>query len=174
VCATFHSFLEANGELLGLPAYNIIYTTHPVNSTGSHYTIGHEMGTLIDHKLFYITYNAAVEKYAENIPTIQKIISSRTLYNNNQFIQIYLKFKTMNSLEIELQTASYPYWLNIGLMFLDHHCLIITLKIDSILSLPSSVMKTGPRFTSIVMFLILTSVASGSLLASNLLQMVLL
>jgi eukaryotic-like serine/threonine-protein kinase len=63
------------------PAYKLVW----IDPEGQYTIKTMQIGTIINHKLYVVQYYAELEKYSENLPTIQKMIDS--LQINNSTIQ---------------------------------------------------------------------------------------
>ncbi len=67
--------IDTTGQLLGLSAYDLLYTfQNPSNSKDI--ILSHEIGTLIGHHAYYVTYSAEVSRYSVYLPLIQRMIDS--------------------------------------------------------------------------------------------------
>lgn len=63
------------GEFLGMPAYEILYTT--VNPHGgTDIVLNREIGTMIENQVYYITYSALISRYSEFLPIVEKMVKS--------------------------------------------------------------------------------------------------
>jgi tetratricopeptide (TPR) repeat protein len=96
--------VESNpdAKLAGNPAYLLTYTwtTEPENEDELSYNLQTmEIGTIIENKGYYITYNAEEDAYSDYLPTIQNMIdsfeilsvSSSATFSSDEAITLYNK-----------------------------------------------------------------------------------